>query len=367
MITAEEILREVIRRESAISFRDFMETALYHPEAGYYITTSGRIGKKGDYYTASSLGSLFGKMLARQFAEMLQAMGAETLVEMGAGNGTLARDILTEMDTLGVTPRYVIIERSPAMRKTQKEALTPFNVAWHASLSDMPSMEGVFFSNELVDAFPVHLVEMTANGLKEVFVTLNSQGEFTEVLKPLSTPDLAAYFEMQGVQLLNGFRAEVNLDARTWLRTIAEKLKRGFLVTIDYGYPAREMYQDYRRRGTLIAYEGHRAVEDLYHHVGQRDLTAHVNFTALVKWGEQVGLSLTGFTDQAHFLLSLGILESLSEEDTRESLNTRLNAKSLLLPGGMGEMFKVLVQHKGITPPSLTGFKYLPERQSCRI
>jgi len=366
MTPAETLLKGLIKAEGPVTFRDFMEIALYHPEVGYYASRTDQIGEKGDYYTSSSLGPLFGKMLARQIAEMLTGLDAETIVEMGAGNGTLARDILTELSLINTQANYIIIEKSRALTPLQQETLAGFDVTWHDSLSSLPPVKGVIFSNELVDAFPVHVVKMTENGLKEVRV--GWAGGFTEALNAPSTPALADYFDNLAVHLPIGFRAEVNLEALSRLEAIASKLESGYLITIDYGYPSHELYQDYRRHGTLIAYEGHRATEDLYTRVGQRDLTAHVNFSALAAWGEGAGLTVTGFTDQAHFLMSLGILKILSGKASPGEIKARLNAKSLLLPGGMGEIFKVLIQHKGlVSPPPLSGLKHRPQRTSCRL
>ncbi len=367
MTPVEKILVETIRRHGPVRFKDFMETALYHPEKGYYTSRTGQISPKGDYYTAGSLGPLFGKLLARQFAEMWRQTGDRTVVEMGAGNGTLARDILSEMRSQGDSIRYLIVERSPVLRAAQETRLAGYEVTWYSDLRDLPPVVGIFFSNELLDAFPVHAVEMTKEGLKEVYVDWREGIGFMETLHPPSTPELASYFERLGVNLPVGFRAEVNLAAIAWLRDVARKLTHGFLLTIDYGYPARELYQNYRRRGTLMAYERHRARENLYANVGQRDLTAHVNFSALAQWGESEGLSVTGFTDQTHFLLSLGILDILPSQNTPDALKLRLNAKALLLPGGMGETFKVLIQHKGLSPSALSGLRLLPRRASCRI
>jgi len=362
---AEKILRERIAREGPIPFHDFMETALYHPEAGYYTSQTGQIGQEGDYYTSGSLGTLFATLLARQFDEMLESVDSNTVVEMGAGKGTLTRDILEELAKRGVETRYFIVEKSRVLRDVQEEILKSYEVAWVESISLLPEVEGVIFSNELVDAFPVHAMEMTEKGLKEVYVDWREG--FVEVLWEPSTPALPGYFRELGIKLPPDFRAEVNLEALAWLKAVTSRLSRGFLITIDYGYPSHELYQDYRRRGTLMAYERHRAVENLYENVGSRDLTAHVNFSALAAWGEKYGLETTGFTDQAHFLMSLGILEVLSDRDTPEEVKARLNAKSLLMPGGMGEMFKVLIQHRGLSPFPLRGLKLLPQRKSCKL
>ncbi len=363
MTPAEHLIAATILRKGPITFREFMELALYHPQVGYYATSGERIGRRGDYYTSTSLGPIFGRTLSRQFMEMLDILGGGALVEMGAGQGYLARDVLGEMAREGREVSYFIVERSPAMRRAQEKNLKDFSsVEWVEDLEDLEPMEGVFFSNELVDAFPVHMVEMTKDGLKEVLVDWRA-GEFMEVLAPPTTPRLEEYFKELGVELPPGFRTEVNLDAVDWLNQVSSKLKRGFLITIDYGYPSHELYQDYRRKGTLMAYYCHQACEDPYVRVGEQDLTSHVNFSALAHWGKKVGLKVLGFLPQAHFLLGLGILELLSQEKELE----RLAAKTLLMPGGMGEIFKVLIQAKGVEPPGLLGLSMAPNRGSLRL
>jgi len=360
--SAEHFIAARILKEGPITFREFMEIALYHPQVGYYATASHRIGKEGDFFTSSSLGPLFGRVLARQLVQMLEILGRGVLVEMGAGQGYLARDILEELERQGVKATYIIVEKSEAMRETQGELLASFSVEWVEGLEELEPVEGVFFSNELVDAFPVHMVEMTEEGLKEVLVDWRA-GEFQEVLAPPTTPRLKEYFRELGVNLPPGFRTEVNLDAMDWLKQVASKLKRGFLITIDYGYPSQELYQDYRRRGTLMAYYRHQAEENPYVRVGEQDLTAHVNFSALAHWGRKGGLEVLGFLPQSHFLLGLGILDLLSQDEEGEK--ERLVAKALLLPGGMGETFKVLIQGKRVSPcPPLLGLSMAPSRRA---
>jgi len=362
MTPAEKFIAATILHKGPITFRDFMELALYHPQVGYYATGKGSMGKEGDYYTSSSLGPLFGRVLARQLAQMLEILGGGVLVEMGGGLGHLAKDVLEELKALGRDVPYFIIEKSPAFRDIQRERLKGFNVRWASSLEDSDPLNGVFFSNELVDAFPVHMVEMTEEGLKEVLVDWRA-GKFREILAPPTTLELEAYFRELGIELPPGFRTEVNLDALDWLKVLSSRLNRGFVITIDYGYPSHELYQDYRRRGTLMAYYRHQAEEDPYVRVGEQDLTSHVNFSALAHWGKKWGLDLTGFTDQTHFLLGLGILDLLSEEGGALGLKERLAAKTLLLPGGMGDTFKVLIQHKGLEPPPLKGLEGAPKSE----
>ncbi len=366
----ESLIAQRISEEGPLTFREFMELALYHPQWGYYASSSQRIGKEGDFFTSVSVGSLFGRLLARQIGEMLGVVEPPlTVVEMGAGEGHLARDVVEGL--LGMGRRsftYGIVERSPAMRERQHQILEGISlVVWAESVGDLAPFRGVVFSNELVDSFPVHLVEMTEAGLQEVYVDLED-GRLVERLLEPSTPELEGYFGELGVDLPVGFRTEVNLEALGWIQEVAASLEQGFLVTIDYGYPSHELYQPYRSRGTLMAYRGHRSSEDLLDSPGEQDLTSHVNFSALKHWGEKAGLTTLGFTDQSHFLLSLGILDVVSgggnEPDTKEILR----AKTLIMPGGMGDTFKVLVQAKGVDPSWVpTGLREVPNRASYRL
>lgn len=356
-MSAREVIAREIKRRGAIPFRDFMELALYHERYGYYCSSRERIGKHGDYFTASNVSPLFGAMLARQFEEMRRLLASErfTLVEMGAGTGLLAGDVLS---SLGGEVRYVIVERSSNMRRRQRSALGG-SVEVLDSLRELGEIEGCIFSNELVDAFPVHVVEMREGELKEVHVTLR-EGEFREVLLP-ARDELKNYFRELGVELEEGFRTEVNLETLRWLREVSRVLKRGFLLTIDYGYPSGELYASYRSAGTLLCYHRHRVVANPYVNVGEQDITSHVNFSALAHFGERAKLKVAGFTDLASFLLSLGLDEEmlkLREEKGEEAyLRALLPLKRLLMPGSMGEIFKVLVQYKGMRKPELSCFR----------
>jgi SAM-dependent MidA family methyltransferase len=219
-------------------------------------------------------------------------------------------------------------------------------------------IEGCFLSNELVDSFPVHRVLMEGGTLQEVYVGLDN-GEFQEVQGDPSTPELVAYFQRLGIRLAEGQRAEVNLEALRWLQRVAQGLKQGFVITIDYGYRAEELYSPLRPAGTFLCYQGHRILTDPYALLGLQDMTAHVDFTSLIMCGEGYGLKLTGLVPQYRFLLALGILEQLAQlgQEEGESLNERLTIKNLILPGGLGETFKVLIQHKGIDRPELEGLR----------
>ncbi len=363
-----ELVIQRIAEGGPITVRDFMEVALYHPEWGYYSSSSARIGKEGDFFTSASVGSIFGRLLARQIAEMLHLVEPpHTVVEMGAGQGHLARDVVSELSALGLGFTYGIVERSPAMREMQSELLKDLALTmWRDDVRFFAPIQGVIFSNELVDSFPVHLVEMGEDGLQEVFLDVEN-GELVEVLGEPSTPELESYFRELGVELPVGFRTEVNLDAVEWIRNVAEALEQGFLITVDYGYPGHELYQGYRSRGTLMAYREHRASEEIYAHPGEQDLTSHVNFSALKLWGERAGLSTLGFTDQSHFLLGLGLLELISGTGgSPPPMDEVLRAKTLIMPGGMGDTFKVLIQSKGIDDEGWipSGLSEAPNRRS---
>ncbi len=351
-----KIIIQKIQRSGAIPFRDFMEMALYYPELGYYTSPKQKIGKRGDYYTSPNLTPAFGEMLGRQLEEMWQILGEKkfTVVEMGAGSGLLSFDILEYLkknQPFYQDLEYCIIEKSPAMREEQIKRLGDA-VQWHDSIHELAGMTGCIFSNELVDALPVHLVVME-DELMEVFV--NYYDGFVEVLKPASD-ELKNYISELGVVLPEGYRAEINLDAVKWIDEIGASLKKGFVLTIDYGYPSTELYEVYRNRGTLMCYYKHTANENPYQHVGEQDITSHVNFSALEHWGKKSGLESCGFTGLSNFLLGLGIEEYMKGlQESPDYHKKMLQVKTLIME--MGSTFKVLVQEKG-TQCKLSGLKF---------
>lgn len=344
-----DIIIKKIQKQGPISFRDFMEMALYYPGLGYYTSKRDKIGKSGDYFTSSNLTPAFGEMLGRQLEEMWHIIGEKkfTIVEMGAGTGLLSLDVIEYLKKKPEIFRdldYCIVEKSPALRNVQQKKLGE-SVRWCSFLNELSGICGCVFSNELVDAFPVHQVIMEEE-LKEVFV--DYEEGFVEILKPASD-ELKLYFAQLGVVLPHGFRTEVNLDASNWIYELGTILEKGFVITIDYGYPSSELYQDYRNRGTLMCYHRHTASEKSYEHVGEQDITSHVNFSAISHWGRKNGLELCGLTDQAHFLMGLGIDEYLKRVQEKDPVNywkKMLPIKTLLME--MGETFKILIQKKGV-------------------
>ena len=291
-----------------------------------------------------------------------------TVIEMGAGKGLLARDFLKESakhhGSLYDRLRYVILDRSPSMRAAQRLNLapwldTPSRVSWLNELQELgtASVVGVLLSNELVDAFPVHRIRIEDGQVREIFVDYQG-GRFCERLRPPSTPDLSAYLRRLSLSLPEGYTTEINLAALGWMQEMARVLKRGLVITIDYGHTAQDLYGPDRRRGTLLCYYAQTASEDPYLRVGLQDMTAHVDFTSLATIGEAAGLQVTGFTNQMSFLMGLGVEEWL---DTLEPGSAEFQSVvQLLRPEGMGRTFKILIQHKGMDQPELDGLRFKP-------
>jgi SAM-dependent MidA family methyltransferase len=352
-------------QQGRITFADFMAACLYEPGLGYYTSPGRKVGAEGDFYTSISVHAAFGRVIAREIAQMWRCMGSPavfTLVECGAGNGRLACDI---MDYLAEreTPLYgnlklVLVEKEPTLESAQHEMLAAHegHVAWLSPeefASGHFTFSGCLYSNELIDALPVHRVLMTAEGLQEIYVTLKD-GEFSEETGPLSTPAIQEHLSRIAVALHAGQQAEINLAAPFWLAEASRTLQKGFILTIDYGYPAMELYAPHRTRGTLLCYHRHQTEENPYIRLGKQDITAHVDFTTLMKRGEELGLQSDWFGEQYRFLLSTGIVEEIEEIERSDAsdehkLKLRLALKKLILPeGGMGDTFRVLIQSKGI-------------------
>ena len=365
-----------IAKNGPIPFVRFMELALYHPQFGYYMrqpdgADQERIGWSGDFYTSSDVHPILGRAIAAQAKQMDELVGCPTpftIVEAGAGKGLLARDCLAaihaEQDGFASRVRYVLIERSPAMRELQRQNLAhwlskPGLVTWVEGLDGLApqSVTGLFFSNELIDAFPVHRVQVAAGRTEELYVDYR-EGRFVNCFKPLSTAALVHYLQQLNPTWPEGYRTEVNLLAMDWMKQVARRMDRGFVLTIDYGHTAQDLYGPERKDGTFLCYFQQRANDDPFMRVGEQDMTAHVDFSSLAAVGEMQGLHVTGFTNQMSFLMGLGVEEMVGKLEP-ESPAFRA-AIHLLKLNGMGSTFKVLVQHKGISRPELHGLKFKP-------
>ncbi len=365
-----------ITQNGPIPFVRFMELALYHPQYGYYMrqpdgAKAERIGWSGDFYTSSDVHPILGRAIAAQARQMDELLGHPTpftIVEMGAGKGLLARDCLAAIharqDDFASRVRYVLIERSPAMQALQRQNLAPWLnqpglVTWVEGLDALgpQSVTGLFFSNELVDAFPVHRIQMVGGQAQELFVDYRD-GRFEECLKPLSTPALAHYLQRLNVTWPEGYKTELNLQALEWMEQVAQRIDRGFVLTIDYGHTAQDLYGPERKNGTFLCYYQQLTGDVPYERIGQQDMTAHVDFTGLATVGAAAGLNVTGFTNQMSFLMGLGVEEMIGQLDP-ESPEFGA-AIHLLKPDGMGRTFKILVQHRGLERPDLDGLKFKP-------
>jgi SAM-dependent MidA family methyltransferase len=367
------LVLDMIRRTGAITFERYMALCLYHPEFGYYTQGRERTGVAGDYFTSSDLHPVFARLLARQAAELWEVMGRPrpfTWVEMGAGRGIFAGDFLSW--TKGALPDfaaaldYVAMEPGPLERQRIQARLADLGLTREvrllAHLEELAPLVGCFFSNELVDAFPASVVVRTGGRLKEIYVAADGD-ELYEKAGPLNDAAIADYVARYANRLEEGQRIEVNRQALEWIRALAAKLTRGFVISIDYGDTANRLYTPDRPRGTLLAYRGHTASEDFFATPGENDLTAHVNFSALVDAGKAAGLEVTGFTTQERFLLALGEANEFADvydpgQGEAEQLQARLKLKRLISPTGMGNVFKVLIQHRGLPKPQLRGLKY---------
>ena len=362
-----KLLAARIREGGPITFAEYMAECLYHPQHGYYSRAESQ--RFADYYTSADVHPVFGRLLARQLAEMweLCERPAEfSVVEGGAGVGRLAADILDfaarVLPEFYVALRYTAVEQSAARRAAHSSVLAAHFAAGRAiSDAELPGAVpvGCIFSNELLDALPVHRLLSEHGELREIYVGLNGE-QFYDQAGALSSPALEKYLSEQGITLLEGQQAEAGLAAADWMEAAARRLDRGFILTIDYGREARELYDERHLRGTLLAYSRHRSGEDFYTAPGEQDLTAHVNFTALDLAARRAGCTRIGLVSQSNFLLALGRANEFADlydagQSEVERVRARLLLKTLIFPEGMGEVFSVLVHSKGIASPLLTG------------
>jgi SAM-dependent MidA family methyltransferase len=353
-----DLIREqAVAAGGLLPFDRFMELALYAPGLGYYVAGTRKFGSEGDFVTAPELSPLFGRCIAEQCREVLEAVGEGDILEFGAGSGSLAAEVLSALADASALPRsYLILELSPELRERQRRLLAervPDLLARARWLDRLPEKFcGCVLANELLDAMPVHrfrigedgkplelLVRPSPDGLEEVAVEPVSPG-LAEAVGVLRDKELA---------LEPGFESEINLRLRPWIAAVGKVLERGLLLLVDYGYPQSEYYRADRCRGTLMCHYRHRARVDPYLNLGLQDITAHVDFTAVAEAGGSAGLRLAGYTTQAHFLIGCGIDRLLAQvAGGPEALNQMLGAKQLILPSAMGERFQVIGLDKGL-------------------
>jgi SAM-dependent MidA family methyltransferase len=399
----ESRLEALIRERGPLTVAAFMDLALYDPDLGYYARAAQRSGRAGDFFTSVDVGPLFGELLEIQLAEMFEllrhrtaedAKDAETnnsfassegssassassavpafdLVEAGAGNGRLAADILRAAKSRDAafyeSLRLHLVEASAAARTSQRSTLADAADRLASSSSELPeSFEGVLIANELLDALPVHQVVMREEGLRETYV----DGPALRTIEgPPSTPALQECLDRLHVQLEPGWRVEINLRAVDWMRDAARRLRRGFIVVIDYGHEARELYSPTHSAGTLTTYAAHRSAgpelpldsPPWLRNPGDQDLTAHVDFTSIREAANAEGMTTLGFLDQTYFLL--GLISAMSNPQSgapnpQSAIRNPQSLKTLIMPGGLGSTHKVLILGKGVGTPALRGCSF---------
>lgn len=351
-----------------ITFRDFMDAALYHPRHGYYNTSAAMTSRGGDYVTSPEVHPIFATLVAKQLVELWRALNRPArfdIIEAGAGRGLLARDILVRVASepdFRDAARYRICERNAKTQRVQQDTLSEAGideryVEWDDALPVADS--GCVISNELLDAFPVHRVTRRGDELREVYVTHDGQS-FRDAVGPLSDLRLSAYFASLDLLPGEGCTAEVNLEAVAWIAQAASSIERGYVLTFDYGYEATDLYAPWRRDGTLLCFYRQSASSDPYQRIGKQDMTSSIDFTTLMRAGEDAGLTTAGFTDQTDFLLRLGIADGLSAAATtgwniEEYFARRNVVLDLIDPAKLGRV-KVLLQSKDAPSGPFTGF-----------
>jgi SAM-dependent MidA family methyltransferase len=354
------LIRQDIEAQGGwIPFSRYMELALYAPGLGYYTAGARKFGEAGDFITAPELSALFGRTVASQLIEVMQA-STPHILELGAGSGKLALDILSELEKRSALPEsYSILEVSADLRERQQSLLREKlpqlyeRVRW---LDAMPEkISGAVIGNEVLDALPVHLVAWTEAGIRERGVACEND-TFVWQDKPVENAELLAI--AQNLHAPTGYLSEISLAARGLMATLAERLGKGALLFVDYGFGAREYYHPQRNKGTLMCHYRHHSHDDPFYLPGLQDITAHVDFTAMAETAIDHGAHFLGYTSQAHFLLNNGLtdlLREVSPDDLRAYLPLSAQAQKLTSPAEMGELFKVIALGKGMEEP-LAGF-----------
>lgn len=349
-----------------------MQQALYHPEHGYYSSGRASIGRHGDYFTSVSVGPLFGQLLAAQFAQMwerLDQIDNFVIVEQGAHHGDFARDVLgsarKRWPEFFAALRYRIVEPFPILQDRQSQTLAEYEgkIEWRDSIDALEPFTGVHFSNELLDAMPVHLIcsrgrlahATFESQWNEKFVALDGE-DFAFVAQPIVDPALHAFIAKLPSRPAS-YETEVNLAVLNWIANLATKLECGHVLVLDYGFRGDEFYAPYRTNGTLQCRSQHRLFTSPFHEIGHADITAHIDWTSLAERAQKHGLSISGFTDQHHFIT--GIISELLRDQLpgNADLKTKRALQTLLHPEILGRAFQLLALAKDVTTP-LAGLKF---------
>jgi len=342
--------------QGPMRFSRFMELALYDHAEGYYASGKAVVGRDGDFFTNISLGPVFGEILAAQFLEMWEILGRPrdfTLVEQGANDGRLAADVLDGLaGTPLAEPRLIIIEPFAPLREKQQARLAGRRVEWVEAPEHLPNFTGVHFSNELFDALPFDIIK-SRSGRWEL--------QRVQILDNAFRLEPAEVLDLNWPAPSEDFVSEIRVGQHELLSTISSRLQRGFLLAIDYGMTRDELLAPHRSNGTLACYAAHQRDDDPFQAIGEKDITAHVDFTVLAEDLRASGLELSGYTDQHHFLVGAAerLLLSLDgQPPTPATLKKLRSLRTLLHPETMGVQFKVLLASKGVSTPTISGFRH---------
>ncbi len=337
-----------------LSYADFIEAALYHPEFGYYMKEKQKIGRQGDFITTSNISDVYGRLMAKWFSFVCKKNNLPPVFcELGAGNGRFAQAFLHYwIETIKTPIQYRIIETSPYHRKLQRELLESCPaVCQLESLTDLNGFEGMIFSNELFDALPVHVIEKENGELFEVMIGLKNE-QLVEQKVPLINQEILTFLQENQLDLNENQRIEIPLAMGKVLHQISTVLTRGFVVTADYGYSREEWLDPGRARGSLRGFYQHKLVDNVLLHPGEMDITAHIHMDHLIQKGEHLNLQFVMKLGQDEFLLKAGILKELEDHydaNPFSDVSRRNRAiRSLLMPGGISSYFQIVIQQKGL-------------------
>lgn len=364
------IREEITKKENVISFAEFMSLALYHPKLGYYNSKSFDIGNLGDFTTAAEISPLYAQCFANQISPIFDFLGEKNILEIGAGTGRFAHDILTTLAKTDHLPHYYIYEISTALRAKQQTFLKTHcpqflsHIHW---LTHLPSdFKGIVIANEVLDALPVHCFKVEAGIVKEKYVSIKDDAFIWHTSTPSPQLSAAATQLLAEYELNEGYESEVNLALVPFIHSLTEALSQGVLFFADYGYGGKEYYHPQRNKGTLTCFYQHRHHNDPLILPGLQDITAHVNFTQVIEEATKNGCTLAGFTTQAAFLLANRLLELANdvEKELSQVAAFKLHQaiKLLTLPTEMGERVKIMAISKGVNI-SMLGFKLQDRRR----
>lgn len=352
----ESFLKDLILKKpkGLITYAEFIELALYHPQLGYYMKDTVKIGKDGDFYTTSNVSTIYGNVLGKWYAQNYMKLNIPAAIcEIGGGNGRFAEAFLEGWQEISADSlTYIIIESSPYHQRLQREVLGRFEaVVQYKNIGELVEFNGLVFSNELFDALPVHVIERKNEELYEVMITYKDT-KLSEVLVPLTSEPIKAFLGEQRLTLKEGQRIEIPLAMEDVLKTISGWLGKGMVITVDYGYTNEEWMVPSRRNGSLRGYYHHRLYHDILNFPGQMDITSHIHLDALIGIGRKHGLNFISLMKQDEFLMKIGILNELKENDSPNPFSEKSKKnraiRNLILPGGISHAFHVIIQEKNL-------------------